>query len=206
MHSLGSNAKHEIIVTSSKGDDNPKKFESTPFPDEAELDLKLEASATEGPGIDIEELDDLPSDLWSAAYRDAVINFGKGVNVAILKGENVAELFKQLEKLEKDATQESAFLRGVKYLQSLQVPLERFKLALDLASPLTSMEPTTATVCGVVKGVTAVSHDRLTMIVYSLPSYCLLRSSCIDCNQLFNCRSQLRQANWGNVAAAILHR
>ena len=59
--------------------------------------------------------------------------------------------------MEKDTTQESAFLRGVKYLQSLQVPLERFKLALDLASPLTSIEPTTATVFGVVKGVTAVS-------------------------------------------------
>jgi hypothetical protein len=97
------------------------------------------------------------SDLWSAAYREAVESLGKDINVAILKGENVAELFKQLEKIDKEATQESIFLRGVRYLHSLQVPLERFKLALDLASPLTNIEPTTATVFGVVKGVTAVS-------------------------------------------------
>ncbi|KAK0740597.1 hypothetical protein B0T18DRAFT_212785 [Schizothecium vesticola] len=63
----------------------------------------------------------------------------------------------QLEELDKDTVQESAFLRGVKYLHSLQVPLERFKLALDLASPLTSIEPTTSAVFGVVRGVTAIA-------------------------------------------------
>jgi hypothetical protein len=68
------------------------------------------------------------------------------VDVAILRSSNVAELFKRLEEMDKDATQESVFLRGVKHLQSLQVPLERFKLALDLASPLASIEPTTGTV------------------------------------------------------------
>jgi len=98
----------------------------------------------------------VPSDLWSAAYREAVENLGKDIDVAILKGDSVAELFKHLENMDKDTTQESAFLRGVKYLHSLQVPLERFKLALDLSSPLTSMEPTSI-VFGVVRGVTAVS-------------------------------------------------
>ncbi|KAK1832788.1 hypothetical protein QBC39DRAFT_348224 [Podospora conica] len=99
----------------------------------------------------------VPSDLWSEAYREAVENMGKDVDVAILKGENVAELFTQLEQLDKDTVQESAFLRGVKYLHSLQVPLERFKLALDLATPLTSIEPTTSAVFGVVRGVTAIA-------------------------------------------------
>lgn len=102
-------------------------------------------------------VDIVSSDLWSAAYREAVDGLGKDVNIAILKGDSLAQLFKQLESLDKDASQESAFLRGVRYLHSLQIPLERFKLALDLASPLTSMEPTVATVFGVVKGVTAVS-------------------------------------------------
>ncbi|KFY93587.1 hypothetical protein V498_04342 [Pseudogymnoascus sp. VKM F-4517 (FW-2822)] len=96
------------------------------------------------------------SDLWSAAYREAVDSFGKGINAAIFKGENVAQLFKQLEEVDKEATQESAFLRGVRYLQFLQVPLERFKLALDLATPLTNIEPT-ATVFGVVRSVTAIA-------------------------------------------------
>jgi len=97
------------------------------------------------------------SDIWSMAYREAVDSLGKDINIAILKGENVAQLFRQLEEIEKDG-QESVFLRGVKYLHSLQVPLERFKLALDLATPLTNIEPTTATVFAVVRSVTAVSR------------------------------------------------
>lgn len=72
----------------------------------------------------------------------------------------MAHLFKELEEIDKEATKESAFLRGVEYLRSLQVPLERFKLALDLASPLTSIEPSAAAVFGVVSSVTAVSPPR----------------------------------------------
>jgi hypothetical protein len=45
----------------------------------------------------------------------------------------------------------------VRYLHSLQVPLDSFKLALDLVTPLTSIEPTAGMVFGIVKGVTAVS-------------------------------------------------
>ena len=97
------------------------------------------------------------SDLWSAAYREAVHSFGNDIDVAILKGKHLAQLFRELEEIDKEATQESAFLRGVRYLHSIQVPLERFKLALDLASPLTSVEPTATTVFGVVRSVTAVS-------------------------------------------------
>ncbi|KAF7562456.1 hypothetical protein G7046_g1687 [Stylonectria norvegica] len=96
-------------------------------------------------------------DLWSAAYREAVASLGEDIDIAILKGENVAQLFRDLEEIDMEATQESAFLRGVKYLQSIQVPLERFKLALDLASPLTSIEPTASTVFGVVRSVTAIA-------------------------------------------------
>ena len=44
--------------------------------------------------------------------------------------------------IHQEATQESAFLRAVRYLQSIQLRLERFKLALDLATPLARLEPT----------------------------------------------------------------
>jgi hypothetical protein len=107
----------------------------------------------------------ISSDLWSTAYREAVESLGEEIDVAILKGRNVEQLFRELEEIDKEATQESVFLKGVKYLQSIQVPLERFKLALDLASPLTSLEPTASTVFGVVRSVTAVS---LVHICYTL--------------------------------------
>ncbi|KAH8659589.1 hypothetical protein BGZ61DRAFT_523502 [Ilyonectria robusta] len=97
------------------------------------------------------------SDLWSAVYREAVDSLGEDIDVAILKGKNVAQLFRELEEIDMEATQESAFLRGVKYLQSIQVPLQTFKLALDLASPLTSLEPTATTVFSVVRSVTAIA-------------------------------------------------
>ena len=64
------------------------------------------------------------SDLWSAAYREAVHNLGKDIDVATLKVKNVAELFRELKEIDKEATQESAFLRGVKCLHSIQVALE----------------------------------------------------------------------------------
>lgn len=99
------------------------------------------------------------TDLWSAAFREAVENLGDNIDIAVLERKNVEQLFKDLEDIDKEATQESAFLRGVKYLHSIQVPLERFKLALDLASPLTSLEPTTMSVFGVVSSVTAVSYN-----------------------------------------------
>ena len=97
------------------------------------------------------------SDLWSAAYREAVQNLGDQIDIATLEGKNVAQLFRELEDIEKEATHESAFLRGARYLRSIKGPLERCKLVLDLASPLTGIEPTAATVFGLVRSVTVVS-------------------------------------------------
>lgn len=108
------------------------------------------------PGDDIGGIN-ISSDLWSAAYREAIDSLGEDLDIAILMGSNAAQLFKELEEIDKDATQESAFVRGVAYLHSIQVPLEKFKLALDLASPLSKLDPTAATVFGVVSSVTAVS-------------------------------------------------
>ncbi|UZP36392.1 hypothetical protein NXS19_004208 [Fusarium pseudograminearum] len=64
---------------------------------------------------------------------------------------------KKLEGVDKNATEESAFRKGTRYLTPIKVPLEHFKLALDLTAPLTAFEPVTSTVFGVMKGVTAVA-------------------------------------------------
>lgn len=167
--------------------------------DEAQIQTDqsaLQTSDFEQNFTDLSTFDDdtgiviVSSDLWSAAYREAVHNLGKDIDVAILKGKNVAQLFRELEEIDQEATQESAFLRGVRYLHSIQVPLERFKLALDLASPLTSLEPTATTVVGVVRSVTVVSLflARITPSTSARMSTSLpLTCNHIDCYQLCNC-------------------
>ncbi|PYI07524.1 hypothetical protein BO78DRAFT_90581 [Aspergillus sclerotiicarbonarius CBS 121057] len=97
------------------------------------------------------------SDLWSAAYREAVENLQEKLDINALEGKTIAQLFKDLEKTENEVTHESAFLRGLKCLQTLKVPLERFKMALDVASPLADIKPTTKIVVGVIKSVTAIA-------------------------------------------------
>ncbi|RTE84332.1 hypothetical protein BHE90_001195 [Fusarium euwallaceae] len=109
------------------------------------------------PSIHVELVDNVSPDLWSAAYREAVESLGKDIDIAILKGRNVAELFRQLGEINDEATQESAFLKGVRFLESIQVPLGKFKMALDLATPLTSLDPAVSTVFGMVRSVTAVA-------------------------------------------------
>ncbi|GKZ25938.1 hypothetical protein AbraIFM66951_002452 [Aspergillus brasiliensis] len=102
------------------------------------------------------------SDLWSAAYREAVENLRDEIDLVILEGKSVTQLFTELEQLEREVAHESAFDRGVKWLRSLQVPLERFKLLLDLATPLANIEPTATTVVGLIKSVTAIAISLAT--------------------------------------------
>lgn len=101
------------------------------------------------------------SDLWSAAYREAVESLCDEIDITSLEGKNVAQLLKDLEDTEKGVTQESTIMRGWKRLRDLEPALQNVKLALDLASPL-AIEPTARTVIGVVSTVTAVSsiHER----------------------------------------------
>ncbi|KND93213.1 hypothetical protein TOPH_02393 [Tolypocladium ophioglossoides CBS 100239] len=123
------------------------------------------ASHTRGPGGSIDNstsCDDdkiivASQDVWSTAYREAVDSLGQDVDAAILQGKSLEELFKKLEEINKERTQESAFVRGVRYLHSLQVPLETFKLALDIAIPIASMQPGASMTLGIVKGVTAIA-------------------------------------------------
>ncbi|KAF4451901.1 hypothetical protein F53441_5220 [Fusarium austroafricanum] len=95
------------------------------------------------------------SGLWSRAYQEAVQSIGQDVDIAILRGENISQLLKELIEVDKNATDGSVFLRGVAYLKSIQVPLEQFTLVLNVAAPLTTLEPITCAVFGVIKGVTA---------------------------------------------------
>lgn len=125
------------------------------------------------------------SDLWSAAYREAVENLRQEIDIATLEGKNAAQLFRELHETEQEATRESAFSRGLRHLRLVQVPLERIKLALDLASPMTNLEPTAATVFGVLRSVTAVS-SVLKDTAHAIASKVLTRI-CTDRYQLCNC-------------------
>ncbi|KAL4412143.1 ankyrin repeat protein [Colletotrichum abscissum] len=156
-------AKNELAILLARTGERPRR---APIPgsglvtQDGSSATASTAASTVGATIMTErgiEVDGAPSDLWSKAYQEAVQSMGQDVDVAILMGGNIAQLFKELERVDKDATDESAFLRGVRYLRSIQVPLERFKLALDLTAPLTALEPTTSTVFGVIRGVTAVA-------------------------------------------------
>ncbi|KAL4781503.1 hypothetical protein BJX76DRAFT_350139 [Aspergillus varians] len=104
----------------------------------------------------------VPSDLWSAAYIEAIDNMKEEIDIAILRGKSAEQLFSELQESGSQATNESAFVKGVNYLHSVQVPLERLKLALDVASPLTNLEPTTNMVFGVIRGVTALAISLAT--------------------------------------------
>lgn len=76
-----------------------------------------------------------------------------------MQGINVAHLIRQFDEINKETTKKSAFVRGIRHSHFIQVPLERFELALDLATPLTSLKSITVTISDVVRSVTAVSKS-----------------------------------------------
>lgn len=148
----GLRADHLSADLSTNGDDGARirKDQSSLHSDH--LSLSVIRSTLDNPDGDLID----SSDLWSTAYREAVESLGKDIDVAILRDSSAAQLFAELEGIDKGSGK-SAFLRGVAYLRSIQVPLERFKLALDLASPLANLDPVASTVIGVIRSVTAVS-------------------------------------------------
>ncbi|RAO65428.1 uncharacterized protein BHQ10_001440 [Talaromyces amestolkiae] len=137
-----------------------KKTESQPS-QSTSLPKKIESSvaATKPTKVKLDDIDGgiVGSDLWSAAYREAVESMQDEMDITILKGSSVAQLFEKLEEIDKDVNQKSAFVRGMEVLKKAKKPLENFKLALDLASPLAELEPVATTVVGVLKGVTAIA-------------------------------------------------
>jgi hypothetical protein len=98
------------------------------------------------------------SDLWSVAYHEAVTSLGEEVKGRIMNDEKIDELFAILEEKNDQSARDSLFRRGSR---KLRLPLENFKLALDIASPLASIALTASTAVGVVKSVTAVRLPTL---------------------------------------------
>ena len=95
-----------------------------------------------------------PQDLWSVAYREAVLSFTDQMKSEILVNGKAFELLTSLGETNKELRDDSLFRRG---LQRLQGPLRNTKLALDLVRPVASIDPTASTALGVVSSVTAVS-------------------------------------------------
>lgn len=103
--------------------------------------------------------DDVPidsTDLWSAALREAINTFEPRTDVAQFAGKTIAQLFTDLDTIDKSGTERSIFRRGLAHLQCVRGSLDNFKVALDLVHPFLSFDPTAATAVGIVRGVTAV--------------------------------------------------
>ncbi|KAL8777275.1 MAG: hypothetical protein Q9194_002649 [Teloschistes cf. exilis] len=75
------------------------------------------------------------TDLWSAAYREALSSYGEEVKTVISKGRGIEKLFTSLEETHGKVAGDSLFGKG----------------------PLTSIEPTASTAVGVVSSVTVVA-------------------------------------------------
>ena len=97
------------------------------------------------------------TDLWSAAFREAIDTLEPTIDVAQLTGKPVEQLFHDLGMIQRSTDEKSTFRRGLAHLRSVKGPLQNLKLALDLTSPLISFEPVAATVVGVVRSVITVS-------------------------------------------------
>lgn len=158
--SLGGNEASDVLPETVNTRNDEAQGQTTLHQKELERNLATNRSALDDNSSNLM----VSSDLWSAAYYEAVESFGEKIDVAALEGKDVAQLFKELVEIERGATNESSFLRGVKRLRAIEPGLQNLKLALDLASPLANFEPTARTVVGVVSSVTAVSstHENMT--------------------------------------------
>ncbi|KAL4881143.1 hypothetical protein BJY04DRAFT_218660 [Aspergillus karnatakaensis] len=94
--------------------------------------------------------------LWSEAYLQALGQFEEEIGL-VIESKSLKQLLEDLERTAEEVTKGSTFLRGVAYLRAMKIPLERFKVALDLASPLANLEPASSAVFDVVRNVTAIA-------------------------------------------------
>ncbi|KAL8906672.1 MAG: hypothetical protein Q9171_006175 [Xanthocarpia ochracea] len=141
----------------SSADDEPESTITAPTPPipSEKVDVNDDVQAKDS--IAVGEKDTVayePTDLWSAAYREAFSSLGEEEKSMISKGESIEKLFMTLAKTNEELAGDSLFRRG---LQRLQAPLTNIKLALDIASPLAAIEPTASTAVGIVQSVTTVA-------------------------------------------------
>ena len=97
---------------------------------------------------------DSDKDVWSAAYRKAVLSCDEKVQDIISKDIMMKNLLENLHKTNEELQNESFFRRGA---QSLHLPLKYIRAVVDTVGPLTQFEPIAATAVGMVSCVTAVS-------------------------------------------------
>lgn len=79
------------------------------------------------------------------------------MDIARSTDKTIEQLFDDLGNINRLHSEESSFRRGLAHLRSVKAPLDNLKLALDLANPLVSFEPTAAIIVGIVRGVTTVA-------------------------------------------------
>ncbi|KAK5275325.1 hypothetical protein LTR40_013216, partial [Exophiala xenobiotica] len=119
--------------------------------------------------------------MWSAAYREALSAYGDEVASVISKGDRIESLLTNLQETNEELAGDSLLRRG---LRKLQAPLKNFKLALDMASPLASIEPTASTAVGVVTCVTAIAigicgaEDSLNAQIISMLEHVAIIDDC----------------------------
>jgi hypothetical protein len=145
------------------------------------------------------------SDLKNPAYREAVDSLERSINVVNPISSSATQLFAEFDDIDKDATQQSAFVRGVAYLRSIQVPLEKFKVALCLALPIISLDLAATAAFDVFRSVTAVSNLRRIWLLSRHGMDQVLMKLNIDCDKLHNGRPRIFKSNWTYARADFLH-
>ncbi|KAK5207557.1 hypothetical protein LTR41_006601 [Exophiala xenobiotica] len=137
------------------------------------------------------------TDMWSAAYREALSAYGDEVASVISKGDRIESLLTNLQETNEELAGDSLFRRG---LRKLQAPLKNFKLALDMASPLASIEPTASTAVGVVTCVTAIAigicgaGDSLNAQIISMLEHVAIIDDCDTLGQKLDAENGIHKA------------
>lgn len=162
-------------------------------------------------GIGVRSSNDIsitPTDLWSAAFREAIETLEPRIDVAEFAGKTIEQLFHDLDAIDKSAGERSIFRRGLAHLRSAKGPLENFKLALDLANPFISFEPAAVTVVGVVRGVTTVRRSTSSLVFsqQTLERTGSADMSTIDRYQSCKRRSRICKDHRGHAGTDILYR
>ena len=114
-------------------------------------------------------------DLWSIAFREARYTLDPQIVIAHIAGKTVVQILRDLDTTDKATNDESMFRRGLAHLRSAKGPLTNSKLALDLANPLVSFEPTAATVFGILRGFTTVRKPPRPLCFFVSVSGALLK-------------------------------
>ncbi|KFA71991.1 hypothetical protein S40288_08082 [Stachybotrys chartarum IBT 40288] len=109
------------------------------------------ASATvEQHGANGKAHDSVPSDLWSAAYKEAVGQVDQEIGTLVRSGRNLEELFQNLNEANELQKDESILRRG---MERIKKPMEYLQMILNVTSPAAGMNPASSVAFGVVQSV-----------------------------------------------------